>query len=253
MRFAGKIALVTGAGAGIGAATAKALAAEDAAVAVVDRDPAAAEAVAGEIGGLPLRADVRSSPDARGAIGECAARLGGLDLLVNNAGVVRYGELPDLSEEDWDVQLDTNLKGPYLMARFAIPIMRERGGGAIVNLSSGQAVASQPLVAAYSASKAGVVAMTKTMAIDHGKDNIRVNCVLPGSVRTPMLRQGAELFGPDDPEAAMQAWGREHPIGRVIEPEEVASVILFLASDDAAAVTGAAYLADGGLTARLAI
>jgi NAD(P)-dependent dehydrogenase (short-subunit alcohol dehydrogenase family) len=253
MRFTGKVALVTGAGAGIGAATAKALAAEGAAVAVVDRDPATAEAVASEIGGLPLRADVRSSPDARAAIGDCAARLGGLDVLVNNAGVVRYGELPDLSEEDWDLQLDTNLKGPYLMARFAIPLMRERGGGAIVNLSSGQAVASQPLVAAYSASKAGVVAMTKTMAIDHGKDNIRVNCVLPGSVRTPMLHQGAELFGPDDPEAAMEAWGREHPIGRVIEPEEVASVILFLASDDAAAVTGAAYLADGGLTARLAI
>jgi NAD(P)-dependent dehydrogenase (short-subunit alcohol dehydrogenase family) len=252
-RFAGKVALVTGAGAGIGAATATALAAEAAAVAVVDRDPAAAEAVASEIGGLPLRADVRSSRDARAAIGECAARLGGLDVLVNNAGVVRYGELPDLSEEDWDLQLDTNLKGPYLMARFAIPIMRERGGGAIVNLSSGQAVASQPLVAAYSASKAGVVAMTKTMAIDHGKDNIRVNCVLPGSVRTPMLRQGAELFGPSDPEAAMEAWGSEHPIGRVIEPEEVASVILFLASDEAAAVTGAAYLADGGLTARLAI
>jgi NAD(P)-dependent dehydrogenase (short-subunit alcohol dehydrogenase family) len=178
---------------------------------------------------------------------------GGLDVLVNNAGVVRYGELPDLSEEDWDLMLDTNLKGPYLMAKHAIPVMRERGGGAIVNLASVQAVVSQPLVAAYAASKGGVVSLTRTMAIDHAKDGIRVNCVLPGSVRTPMLRYGADLFEPSDPEAAIESWGRNHLIDRVIEPEEVARVILFLASEDAAVVTGAPHFVDGGLAVRSAI
>jgi NAD(P)-dependent dehydrogenase (short-subunit alcohol dehydrogenase family) len=257
-RFADRVALVTGAGAGIGAATARMLAAEGAAVGVADLRLDAARATAHAIaaaGGRahPVALDVRRQDEARTAVDSVVAELGGLDVLVNNAGIVIYGELPDLSEDDWDAQLETNLKGPYNLSKFAVPVMRGRGGGAIVNLSSAQALASQPLVAAYSASKAGVVALTKTMAIDHGKDGIRVNCVLPGSVRTPMLRQGADLFEPDDPEAAMEAWGRVHPLGRVIEPEEVAAVILFLASDDAAAVTGGAYLADGGLAAKLAI
>jgi NAD(P)-dependent dehydrogenase (short-subunit alcohol dehydrogenase family) len=257
-RFTDKIALVTGAGAGIGAAVARMLAADGAVVAAADLRLEAAEATARAIrdaGGraLPLALDVRSQDQARAAVARVVAELGGVDVLVNNAGIVIYGTVPDLAEADWDAQLDTNLKGPYNLSKFAIPAMCERGGGAIVNLSSAQAIASQPLVAAYSASKAGVVALTKTMAIDHGKAGVRVNCVLPGSVRTPMLREGAELFEPDDPEAAVEAWGRVHPIGRVIEPDEVAAVVCFLASDDASAVTGAAYLADGGLSAKLAI
>jgi NAD(P)-dependent dehydrogenase (short-subunit alcohol dehydrogenase family) len=253
-RFTGKVALVTGAGAGIGAATARALAAEGAAVAVVDLSLEAARATSAEIErGLAVAANVGRAEDARRAVEACVEAFGGLDVLVNNAGVVRYGELPDLSEEDWDLMLDTNLKGPFLMAKHAIPAMRERGGGAIVNLASVQAVVSQPLVAAYSASKGGVVSMTRTMAIDHAKDGIRVNCVLPGSVRTPMLRYGADLFEPDDPEAAIEGWGHKHPIDRVIEPEEVARVIVFLASDDAAVVTGAPHFVDGGLAARAAV
>jgi NAD(P)-dependent dehydrogenase (short-subunit alcohol dehydrogenase family) len=257
-RLKDKIALVTGAGAGIGAATAHALASAGADVAVVDRDLDAARSVADAIvrtgrRAAALRTDVRHAPDARDAVAACRDQLGGLDVLVSNAGVVRYGEVPDLSLEDWSLQLDTNLTGPFLMAHYAIPIIRERGGGAIVNLSSAQALASQPLVAAYAASKAGVIALTKTMAIDHGKDNIRVNCVLPGSVRTPMLREGLERFAPDDPDGEMAAWGRAHPIGRVLEPAEVANLIVFLAGDEASAITGGAFTADGGLSARLAI
>jgi NAD(P)-dependent dehydrogenase (short-subunit alcohol dehydrogenase family) len=256
-RFGGKVALVTGAGAGIGAATARAFAAEGAAVAVVDLALDAAQAVAGEIeatGGraIAAAADVGRAADAERAVGECVDAFDGVDVLVNNAGVVRYGELPDLSEADWDLMLDTNLKGPFLMSKHAIPAIRRRGGGAIVNLASVQAVVSQPLVAAYAASKGGVVALTRTMAIDHAKDGIRVNCVLPGSVRTPMLRYGADLFAPEDPDGAIEAWGHSHPIDRVIEPAEVARVILFLASDDAAAVTGAPHFVDGGLAGRAA-
>jgi NAD(P)-dependent dehydrogenase (short-subunit alcohol dehydrogenase family) len=258
MRFSDKVALVTGAAAGIGAATARAFAAEGAAVAAVDLSPDGAQTIAGAIesaGGraIGINADVGRGADAARAVVECVETLGGLDVLVNNAGVVRYGELPDLSEQDWDLMLDTNLKGPFLMAKHAIPAMRERGGGAIVNLASVQAVVSQPLVAAYAASKGGVVSLTRTMAIDHAKDGIRVNCVLPGSVRTPMLRYGADLFAPDDPDGAIEAWGRNHPIDRVIEPGEVAHVIVFLASDDASAVTGAPSFVDGGLAGRAAV
>lgn len=257
-RLKDRIAIVTGAGLGIGAATAHALAAAGADVAVLDRDADAAAAVAREIvatgrSAALLQADVRDPAQVSRAVRACRDQLGGLDVLVSNAGVVRYGEVPDLSLEDWRLQIDTNLTGAFLMAHFAIPLMRERGGGAIVNLSSAQALASQPLVAAYAASKAGVIALTKTMAIDHGKDNIRVNCVLPGSVRTPMLREGLERFAPEDPDTEMEAWGHAHPIGRVLEPEEIANLIAYLASDEASAITGAAFTADGGLSARLAI
>lgn len=257
-RLDDKVALVTGAGAGIGAATAQALAAAGADVAVVDRELDAARAVAdaiatGDRRAMSIQCDVRRPTEVEAAVQACKAQLGGLDILVSNAGVVRYGEVPDVSPEEWSLQLDTNLTGAFLLAHFAIPLLRERGGGAIVNLSSAQALASQPLVAAYAASKAGVIALTKTMAIDHGKDGIRVNCVLPGSVHTPMLREGLERFAPEDPDAELAAWGRAHPLGRVLEPTEIAALIVFLASDDASAITGAAYTADGGLSARLAI
>lgn len=258
MRFQTKIAFVTGSGAGIGRAVAERLASEGASVAVVDRDADSAKATADAIrdaGGTaePFAADVRSPGDVEAAVAKVVDTFGGLDVLVNNAGVVRYGTVPDLSVDDWDLQIDTNLKGTFLTVKYAVPRMRERGGGVIVNLASAQAFASQPLVAAYSASKGAIVAMTRTLALDHADDGIRVNCVCPGSVETPMLRYGAELLGSDDPEQTMREWGRSHPIGRLIRPAEVATLIAFLASDDASAITGAAYPVDGGLLARLGV
>jgi NAD(P)-dependent dehydrogenase (short-subunit alcohol dehydrogenase family) len=194
---------------------------------------------------------VANASDAKRFVDSTVERFGHLDLLVNNAGVVIYGEVPDFSEEDWDTVVDTNLKGHFLMAKYAIPEMRKGGGGAIVNVASVQALVSQRGVAAYSASKGGVVSLTKTLALDHAKDAIRVNSVLPGSVRTPMLERAAELE-PGDPEQTIAAWGRLHPRGTVMAPEEIASLVLFLLSDDASAVTGAAYTADAGLSVQAA-
>ncbi|HEY0448455.1 SDR family NAD(P)-dependent oxidoreductase [Actinophytocola sp.] len=257
-RFGGKVAVVTGAGAGMGAAVARRLAAEGAAVAAFDRDGAAAAEVVKEIraaGGTaePFEVDIRDSARVAAAIGSVTETLGGLDVLINVAGVVRYGEVPDFAEEEWDLVLDTNLKGTYLTAKYAIPAMRARGGGAIVNFASVQAFASQQLVAAYSASKGAVVALTRTLALDHAKDNIRVNCVCPGSVETPMLRYGAQQLDDRDPAEVMREWGGLHPLGRLIQPEDVAGLVAFLASDDAAVITGAPHLVDGGLLAKLGV
>ena len=255
-RFQETVAVITGGGMGIGAAVARCIAREGAAVAIVDLDGGAAEVISKEItaaGGraLPVAANVGVAADAERAVALAVEEFGGVDYLVNNAGVVIYGEAPDFAEADWDTVVDTNLKGQFLMAKYAIPQMRRRGTGAIVNLSSVQALISQREVAAYAASKGGVVSLTKTLALDHAKDRIRVNCVLPGSVRTPMLLHAAEL-APGDPEETIEQWGKIHPRGTVIEPEEIAAVVLFLLSTDASAVTGAAYLADAGLSAQAA-
>ena len=179
---------------------------------------------------------------------------GGVDVLVNAAGVQRYGTVVDTEEEVGDEVLDVNLKGIYLASKYAIPQMRERGGGAIVNLSSVQAFASQKGVAAYTASKGGINALTRAMALDHAEENIRVNAVCPASVDTPMLRWAANLFrGDKSVEATVAEWGKMHPLGRVATVEEVAEVIAFLASEKASFVTGGEYKVDGGMLAALGV
>jgi NAD(P)-dependent dehydrogenase (short-subunit alcohol dehydrogenase family) len=235
------------------------LAAEGASVVICsDREDQLEEALAGLRGeGLEVsgtRADVTSMADMKGLVGFAAETYGGVDVLVNSAGVQRYGTVVDTEEEVWDEVLDVNLKGIYLASRYAIPEMKKRGGGAIVNLSSVQAFASQTGVAAYTASKGGINALTRAMALDHAQENIRVNAVCPASVDTPMLRWSAELFrGEKSVEETLEDWGGMHPMGRVARAEEVAEVIAFLASSRASFVTGGDYKVDGGMLAALGV
>jgi NAD(P)-dependent dehydrogenase (short-subunit alcohol dehydrogenase family) len=255
----GKVAIVTGGGAGIGLAAAEKLAREGASVVICsDREDQTQHAAGGlREGDLEVRGimgNVTSSADMKGLIDFAVEAYGGVDVLVNSAGVQRYGTVTETEEDVWDEVLDVNLKGIYLAARHAIPEMRERGGGAIVNVSSVQAIASQAGVAAYTASKGGINALTRAMALDHAEENIRVNAVCPGSVDTPMLRWAADLFkGENTVEATVGDWGRMHPLGRVARSEEVAEVICFLASPKASFVTGAEYMVDGGLLAALGV
>jgi len=251
-RFENKVVIVTGAAKGIGKACAIAFAREGGHVAVADVDEQAALETVGEIEGargtaIFARCDVSQSDDVKSLVEATVGTFGGVDVLYNNAGVVRYGTVVELSEEDWDLQLNINLKGTFLTCKNVIPEMIKRGGGAIVNTASVQAFASQKTVAAYAASKGAVVSLTTTVALDHAADNIRCNCIAPGTIHTPMLDWAAEKFSPDDPEKIVKEWGELHPIGRVGQSDEVAKLVLFLASDDSSFCTGGCYRIDGGL------
>ena len=251
MEFAGKVAIVTGGGKGIGRATALAFSREGASVAVIDVDAEAGEAVATQLGerGRFIRADVTSSREVQAAIGTVVAAFGGVDILHNNAGIQHYGDVVETTEEEWDQVLAVNLKSMFLMAKYAIPEMIKRSGGAIVNTASVQSYANQPRVCPYAASKAGVLGLTRSMAIDFARHNIRVNAVCPGSIETPMLHYVAEVLVGGDRNAVIREWGENVIMGRVGQPEEIAEVVLFLASPRASYITGSAHIADGGMMA----
>lgn len=256
MRFANKVAVVTGAATGIGGATASAFGAEGAQVVMADVNEAALAERLNEIeaaggAGIAVSADVSKAADAQRIAAEAVAAFGAVDYLIASAGIQTYGTVVDTDEDTWDRTLDINAKGVYLAARYCIPAMVKRGGGAIVNVASVQGLRSQPNVAAYAASKGAVIALTRTMALDHAQDNIRVNSLCPGSVDTPMLRHSAGLFSPENPGGALQDWGELHALGRIAQPAEMAQVALFLVSDAASFITGAAIVADGGLTVRI--
>jgi NAD(P)-dependent dehydrogenase (short-subunit alcohol dehydrogenase family) len=254
----GKVGIVTGA-LGIGLAAARTLASDGASVVVCsDREEQVEEAVTAlheeALEARGLRANVTSPADMEGLVGFAADSYGGVDILVNAAGVQRYGTVEDTTQEVWDEVLGVNLKGVYLASKYAIPEIRKRGGGSIVNVSSVQAFASQKGVAAYTASKGGVNALTRAMALDHAAENIRVNAVCPASVDTPMLRWSAELFkGEKTAEETLEGFGKMHPLGRVARAEEVAEVIAFLAGPKASFVTGGEYKVDGGMLAALGV
>jgi len=216
---------------------------------VVDVNGAAAEETAEQIAAigrqnLVVQADVSQRTDAERIAAEAMRVFGGVDVLHNNAGIQRYGTVLDTPEAVWDEVLSVNLKSVFLVSKYVVPLIQQRGGGAVVNTSSVQGLASQPNVAAYAASKSGMLGLTRSMAVDLAP-GIRVNAVLPGTVNTPMLEWAASLD--PNPQRVYDACNAMHLLGRIAQPEEIANVVLFLASPRASFVTGGAYLVDGGL------
>ncbi len=249
MRLEGKVGLITGGTAGIGTATAVRFAREGASVALTGRNSERGEAVAQSIadaGGeaMFIRSDVRLAEDCRQAVEQTLERFGRIDILFNNAGVFHPKTVPDCTEEEWDETIDSSLKGAFLMSKYVIPSMIESGGGSIIHTSSGWGILGGDKAAAYCAAKGGLIVMAKAMAIDHGPDGIRVNCVCPGDVDTPML--------PDDAAKRGQSWEEylascsARPLGRIGTADEIADAVVFLASDQSSFVTGEFLVVDGG-------
>lgn len=244
-----KRALITGGASGIGRAVALLFAQEGASVTIADLDAAGGAQTVHEIeqrGGRALFAacDVTRSGDCTRAVEQAAEVFGGLDVVLNSAGIIVRRSVVDLDEADWDRVMDINVKSVYLVSRVAVPVMQAGGGGSIINVSSGWGLVGGPNAAVYCASKGAVVLLTKAMAIDFGPHNIRVNCLCPGDTDTPMLREEARQLGQE--EVAFMAEAASRPLGRIGTPEEIARAALFLASDASSYVTGATLVVDGG-------
>jgi NAD(P)-dependent dehydrogenase (short-subunit alcohol dehydrogenase family) len=245
----GKRALITGGASGIGKATAMLFAREGAAISVVDLDEeggwTVVRAVQEEAGrAVFVAADVTLDLDCRRAVQQTVSELGGLDILFNNAGIIRRATVAELTEAEWDQVMAVNVKSIFLMSRYGLPVMANAGGGVIINTASGWGLMGGPRAAAYCASKGAVVLLTKAMAIDHGPQNIRVNCICPGDTDTPMLRDEARQLG--QPAERFLAEAANRPLRRIGTPDEIAQAVLYLASDASSYVTGTALVVDGG-------
>lgn len=250
IRFDGKIAIVTGGAMGIGAATARKLCELGASVAVLDRDAEPARATVDALSKAGHNAasfpcDVGNEDSVQQAIDAALQRYGALHILVSNAGIQRYGDVVHTSSEVWDETFGVHVKGCVHVARLGIPAMLASGGGSIVIVGSVQSFTAVVNSAAYVTAKHALLGLTRSIALDYARQNIRANCVCPGSIDTPMLRWAANLYG--SPEKLLATCARMHPIGRIGTPDEVANAIVFLASDWASFITGASLVVDGGL------
>jgi 2-hydroxycyclohexanecarboxyl-CoA dehydrogenase len=249
-RLSGKIAAVTGGASGIGEATVRRFAAEGAAVAFADRDADRGKRVAAELGAKALFVEAHVEREAAAAafVRQARERFGGLDVLVNNAGIRKYDTVAEASAETWDEILGVNLKGYAFCAKAAIPLLRERGGGSIVNVASVRSVTSVGKTTLYDTTKAAIAGLTRGMAMDHAADGIRVNAVCPGPIYTPFHERRNREIG-----RTLEQYREDAARGTMLKrpgtPEEVAACIAFLASDDASYVTGTLLFVDGGMTA----
>jgi len=250
LELSGKVAIVTGGDSGIGKAISELFAAEGASVVIADmNDGGTADSISKEGGGgraIYVKTDVRNEKHVMRLVAQTKRRFGGIDILCNNAGIELLKPLTQTTEEEWDRVLQTNLKGVFLASKHVIPEMVERGGGAIVNTASQLGLVGLENFTAYCASKGGVILLTRSMALECARQNIRVNCICPGPVQTPMLER--ELLTEPDPTAARKMWAGRQPIGRLGQPREIAQAALFLASERSSFVIGHALVIDGGYT-----
>lgn len=242
-----KSAIVTGGASGIGRATAVVLAELGARVVVADLDAERGLEAAKEVGGLFVRCDVSKAADCDAVVEAAVAAHGGVDVLFNNAGIIRRSTVLDIAEDDWDLVMAVNVKSILLLSRRVVPLMAAAGGGSIVNTGSGWGIKGGGSAVSYCASKGAVVNMTRAMAIDHGPQNIRVNCVCPGDTATGMLADEARQLG--ESVDAFYADAADRPLGRIGQPRDIAQTVAFLASDAAAFVSGAVIPVDGAGTA----
>ncbi|WP_370344801.1 SDR family NAD(P)-dependent oxidoreductase [Catenulispora sp. MAP5-51] len=243
----GKSAIVTGGASGIGRATAAVLAELGAGVVVADLDAERGEEAAKEVGGVFVRCDVSRAADCDAVVEAAVAAYGGVDVLFNNAGIIRRSTVLDIAEDDWDLVMAVNVKSILLMSRRVVPLMAAAGGGSIVNTGSGWGIKGGASAISYCASKGAVVNMTRAMAIDHGPQNIRVNCVCPGDTATGMLADEARQLG--EAVDTFYADAADRPLGRIGQPRDIAQMVAFLASEAAAFVSGAVIPVDGAGTA----
>lgn len=255
MELSGRIAIVTGGAKGIGFASAQCLARLGAAVMLVDVSPGALESAmeclsefADQIASTV--ADISRMADTEQAVRSTVEQFGAVDILVNNAGIQTFGDPVTTTEEIWDRTMNVNLKGHWMMSRSAIPEMLRRGSGSIVNIASVQGLASQRNVVAYSTSKHAMIGLTRSMAVDLASRHIRVNCICPGTVNTPMIENIIQMD--TDPERLRKVLNKMHPLGRIAEPSEIGEVVAFLAGDRASFMTGSIIPVDGGLLVPIA-